>query len=207
MRTEIEACEIEDLMRQVTLPGMGDCDWFPVSDNEYIYSATHDIFGMGQWIGGQDDKLWNSIRFGYCEAVHEAIRYWHDEIGILPGDYEEMSAPVRELVDACVANPNPENVPWHLFRWAMQWNWPENFYLAQDAVLENDDDRRYEIEVRHYIAWNPDSGSWEIKTQIAGGWAHDWTFETEFTLSRYATYDDIRKAQDKYYPSYLVEGL
>lgn len=115
---------------------------------------------------------------------------------------DDLPDAARDLVDACLAEPNPANVPWHLFRNASHWDCPADYFDAEAQVVEGDGGMRYEVEMRHTLTQT--RASWQIQTQIGFGWQDMWALTIEFILPDGATDADIKAAFEQHYPDYML---
>lgn len=197
--------EIIDILKNVYVPSMDVWvnSWGEETGAIGISLYEPNILRFNSEIGEQEDALWNSIRFGFCEAVHAGITAWLDQGGHI--DDDNLPEVLRALVYSCAENPNPANVPWYLFRVALACAWPEDLLLTLEETVRADSDSRWELEVRHTVEAAPDGVSYQITTEIGGGWQEMWIKTFSFTVSKYATREAFVKAAKTVYPAYLMQ--
>lgn len=155
--------EMVETLRELAVPGMNVIgnEWY-----EEDYSLTFrepDLMNIVEAfhrrsLFSNEDSLTNTIRFGACRLIGDAMRAWDECLDDLPVE-------VQALWDACNEPGDTAALPWAMFREAMPWllyHAPEYFWDAvADAYGEG---LYYEVEI--HCEWNDGL----LTVQVCVGW-------------------------------------
>lgn len=163
---------MENSIYDICVPGMSVFadDLFRLDNESWrtgqdLWSIVEEYHRRGLF--NNEDVLTNTIRFGACRLINDAMTAWEDCLDDLPSE-------VIELYDLCQEPGDAASIPWKYFREALPWllyHAPSVWGVCLDDVLDNAEDY-YDVTV-HTVA--EDDG--RVTVEIGANWADAWAIE------------------------------
>lgn len=170
MKTIVTMDGAQEILEQINLPGMDITEWY--HDGNSMELSDHAIMSLCEayhrrGLFANEDALTNTIRFGVCRFIGDAMQAWEPE----PGTPME----VMQLWQECRKPGDSAALPWQMFSVALPWllyHAPESLQGVYDDILA-EDDRYFVTEVR--ISYEDDTAH----IRIGANWSDIWAIDCE----------------------------
>lgn len=185
----------QEILEQIIIPGMDSAEWDMFDGQTEL--ADHDLMSICEeyhrrGLFANDDALTNTIRYGVCCFIGDAMRLW-EPCDALPPE-------VVVLWDEC-QGPGPATaIPWELFDTALPWllyHAPDSWWdVCYDGVMAVDDSY-YWVDVRCTVE------DTHVSVQIGAGWADDWVIDCHFEVTPATTREEFVSQINAALPWYM----